>query len=61
MTKNVAMSKGEVGRYLDNLLVELEVTKDDKVEKEFVEAYNYYHKVYDLRGYAKKLPKIHLW
>lgn len=49
------MSKEAVGKYLDNLLVELEVNKKMRIEHKIIRTINHYNGVYNLEEYSRKL------
>lgn len=57
------MQEDAVMRRLEDLLVDLEVYENDKLESQkikthFLEVYNYYNKFYDLSEYKESANKI---
>ncbi len=54
----VIMSKKVVERYLENLLVDLEVNPSEEIQIKFVNTINRYNKVYDLQKYIEKEAQI---
>lgn len=54
----VIMLKKAVERYLENLLVDLEVNPSEEIQIKFVNTINRYNKVYDLQKYIEKEAQI---
>jgi len=54
----VIMSKKAVERYLEDLLVDLEVNPSKEIQIKFVNTINRYNKVYDLQKYIEKEAQI---
>jgi len=52
------LSKKAVEKYLDNLLVELEVFPSKEIQDKFVNTINRYCRVYNLQKYVEKETKI---
>jgi len=52
------LSKKAVEKYLDDLLVELELFPSKEIQDKFINTINRYCRVYDLQKYVEKETKI---